>query len=702
VNKLDPDRLDSLFRPRSVALVGASDKSMFSQFAYRNLVESGFGERTYLVNRRGTPTHGQPTVRTCAEIGEPVDVAFMMVPQAATLDALSDAAAAGITNVVVLSAGYAESGPAGIAAEAELLAHAQALGMVVLGPNHLGFANFVDQIPVTAVPGLPRTPGPVALLSQSGASSSSMLRYADMAGVGLSYLVTLGNEAMVTAAHALDFCIADPTTLAVAMFIETIRDPELFGAAARRAARAGKAVVVLKAGSSELSAKTAAAHTGALVGDDRVIDTMFRELGVIRVDTIEDMILTAGAAAQLGRLERPGVGVVSISGGACDIIADRAQERGMHLPALATSTRSALTDMLPSYARAQNPLDLTGAAILDPALFDRAITAMSADASVGVVAVVDTLPWQRSEMPFATQKNIDAIGNGISHAAGPVVLVNQVVQPITEHTRQSLDDADVPYAISGLSQAVTALSHLAWWSQVSPTITAPAAPTLPPMGERTGPVSEVQARQLLTDAAIPTVPARFVTSADEAVRAAAEFGSTVAVKIVSPDILHKSDIGGVRLHVEGEDAVRHAYTAVTTAGSGVDGARIDGVLVSPMRSGGIEILVGVQRDPQWGLILAVALGGIFVEILDDSVLASVPVSADKARTMLEGLRGARVLAGARGRAPADLDALAEVISRVSDLCAGLGDSLQSLEINPLRVDGTEVEALDALITWRNQ
>src|SRR6266705_3091821 len=263
------ERLTSLFRPRSVALVGASDKSVFSQLAYHNLVEFGFGAHTYLVSRRGVPTHGQPTVTSCAQIGEPVDVAYLMVPQAGMLEALDD----------------------------------------------------------------------------------------------------------------------DPGTRAVAVFMETVRDPEAFRRAARRAAAAGKAIVVLKAGRSALAARTAAAHTGALVGDDRVIDAVFADLGIIRVDSIEDMLITAGAAAALGRLERPGIGIVSISGGACDIVADRADYLGAALPELAPSTWDALAAIMPAYGTVQNPLDVTGAAVIDPTIFTRSIEAMSADPSIGVIVV---------------------------------------------------------------------------------------------------------------------------------------------------------------------------------------------------------------------------------------------------------------------------------------------------------------------------
>ena len=702
-SEITGERLASLFRPRSVALVGASDKSTFSMLAYRNLVQFGFAEHTYLVNRGGTATHGQPTVTSCAQIGEPVDVAYLMVPQAGTLDALDDAAAAGIRNACVLSSGYGEAGEAGRAAQAELAAHAGALGMVLLGPNHLGFANFVDRVPVCSIPGLPRDAGPVALLSQSGASSSAMLDFAAMVNVGLSYLVTLGNEAMITAGHVLDFLVDDPTTRAVAIFMETVRDPGIFRRAARRAAEAGKAIVVLKAGSSALSARTAAAHTGALVGDDRVIDAVFADLGVIRVDSIEDMLITAGAAAALGRLERPGIGIVSISGGACDIVADRAEELGAELPELAGPTRAALASIMPAYGTVQNPLDVTGAAIIDPAIFTRAIGALAQDPAIGVIGIINSLPWAGHGRPYLGQMFVDAIGAGMQAASCPTAYINQVMQPVTDHTRAVMEHGQVPYVIPGLRQAVVALRNVAWWSQATRTtgaVAAPAARPVPAPGQRRGVWSEEAARRLLGEAGIPLVPARLVTSASDAVKAAADIGGPVAVKVVSPEILHKSDIGGVWLNVPADEgAVRDAYRAVTAAAAAVPGARVEGVLISPMRHGGVELLTGVVRDPQWGPMLAVALGGVFVEVLRDSVLAPLPITPAQAESLLGRLRGRAVLDGHRGGRPADLAALARVISRIGDLAVGLGEDLESLEVNPLRADGAMIEALDAVVTW---
>jgi acyl-CoA synthetase (NDP forming) len=697
------EQLGSLFRPERIAIVGASDKSYFSQLVVENLDQFGLGERLHLVNPRSPSAHGRATVPSIADIDEQIDLAFTMVPQAATLDVLSEAAAAGIRNAVIMSSGYAEAGAAGIEAQRQLVSHAEQLDMLVLGPNMLGFANFVDRVAVTPIPNLPTGCGQVALLSQSGASSSAMLEFANTAGVELSYLVTLGNEAMVTAGHTLDFLVDDEQTRVIAIFMETIRDPEVFRRAARRALAAGKPVVVLKAGRSELAARTAAAHTGAFVGDDATVDAVLRDLGVIRVDTIEDMLITAGVAAHLGRLTRPGVGVVSISGGACDIIADLAEDVGLALPELGVEATDALAAVMPAYGTVQNPLDTTGAAVIDPPLATACIAAMGADPSIGAILAVNKLPWQPHEVPFSGQQFVDAIGKGTAESLVPVVFVNQVMQPITDVTRSSMELGGVPYAICGLGQAVTALRHVAWWSEQRSTVRpAPADVPVPDPAERRGIWSENRARELLEAAGVPVIPAILARTEYDAAAAAERLGGAVAVKLVSPQILHKSDIGGVRLGVTGADAVREAFRAVTAAAGEVPGASVEGALVSPMRPGGIELLAGVVRDPHWGPMLAVALGGVFAEVLHDVALAPLPVSPDTVRTMVTSLRGAAVLDGVRGGSPADLDAVCNAVLRLAELAAALGDDLESLEVNPLRVDGSVVEALDAVVTWRDE
>jgi acetate---CoA ligase (ADP-forming) len=703
---INSQRLGSLFRPRSVAVVGASDKSTWSQSVYKYLVEFGFTDRTYLVNKRGVDVHGRPTFTSCAKIGVPVDLAFVMVPQAVVLEALSDAAAAGIRNVVILSSGYGEAGSAGREAQTALVAHAEALDMVILGPNHLGFANLVDQVPATTMPGLPRKSGPVALLSQSGAVCVGMLEFAAQHGVDLSYLVTLGNESMITAGHVLDFLVDDPQTRSVAIYMEAIREAEVFRAAARRAANAGKAVVVLKVGSSQRSMRSAAAHTGALAGDDATLNAVFRDLGVIRVSTVEDMLLTARAAAYLGPISRSGIAVVSDSGGACGVFADRAQEVDAEIPDFSAETTQMLAKILPSFGTAQNPLDVTGAIVMDPPIWRRCLETVAHDPAIGVVAAISSYAWNGTGLRSLEWFLERTGGAGVSPGGAPIVYVNQVMQPIKEHTRDLLADHGVKVVVSGLEHGARVLRNIAWWSgALHSAREAHAQPTLPqqlkpPRERRKGTWSEYAARNLLAEAGIPVIPADVANSADEAVAVAAKLGVAVAMKIVSPDILHKSDIGGVRLQVAGEQAVRQSYQDLIAAGAKVSSAKIDGVLISPMRSGGIEMMVGVVRDPDWGLVMAVAFGGVLVEVLQDSVLSPLPVGEVRAQSMLQQLRGADLLEGVRGGPPADVVQLAQVIARVSRLAELLGEDLESLEINPLRVDGSTLEALDAVVTWR--
>jgi acyl-CoA synthetase (NDP forming) len=416
------------------------------------------------------------------------------------------------------------------------------------------------------------------------------------------------------------------------------------------------------------------------------------------------MLISAGAAAALGRLDRPGLGIVSISGGACDIVADRAEDFGAVLPELTASTCDALAGILPAYATAQNPLDVTGAAVLDPTIFTRAIETMSADPSIGVVGVISALPWTDPGRPYYGQVIVDAIGAGMRTASCPTAFINQVMQPVTDYTRATMEHGQVRYVLPGLRQAMVAFRNVAWWSEVTRTPPAAAGAVasvpVPAPGERRGHWTEDAARRLLSDAGIPVGPACRASSADEAVKAAAGIGGPLAVKIVSADIPHKSDIGGVRLNVPpDESAVREAYRAVTAAAAAAGHGTTADVLISPMRTGGTELLVGAVRDPVWGPMLAVAVGGIFIEVLQDSALAPLPVTPAQARRMLGTLRGRALLDGARGGAPAELSALSAVIARIGDLAVALGDDLESLEVNPLWVDGATIEALDAAVAW---
>lgn len=689
------NQMDALFNPRSVAFIGASDSSAFSRISYDLVRRFDATERTFLVNPKSATVHGVATFPRCAEIPGGVDCAYVMVPRALVPRAVEDAAAAGARSAVVLTAGYRETGADGARAEDDLVAQCSAAGITLLGPNILGFANVAAGIAVCALPGVPAAPGRLALVSQSGAGAGSLTRFVETHGIRFSYAVTTGNEAMVCTEDVVSYLLDDEHTRAVAVFAETFRKPMAFLAAARKAAAMGKALVVLKVGSSELSAATAIAHTGALVGNDAVIDAVFRQEGVIRVDHMEDLLHTANVAASTGPWLSNGVGVASLSGGACDVIADRAEQLGLPLPELATETQERLGAIVSNLGHIQNPLDVTGAGVTDPSLLARATEALAADPGIGFVAVVGGRP---------TAAPMPGLAAALASAGTPGAYVATVSSALDAESDAAISDSGLLY-IPSIRDAVTALAKVSWWTKRLGELNA-EAPALALAAEpRQGsgrPMSEMGVRNLLSEAGIPVVPAELVTSAEHAADAAARIGGPVAMKIVSADIPHKSDIGGVRLGVSGRTEVATAYDAIMASAAEImPQPAVEGVLVAPMRTDGVELIVGVTRDPDWGPLLAVGLGGVFVEVFRDSALLRLPTTDGDITRALTGLRAAPLLQGTRNRPVADFGRLSTVIRAVADLAITLGDHLESLEVNPLYVRGNVIEALDGLLTWTN-
>ncbi|MFL5661101.1 MAG: acetate--CoA ligase family protein, partial [Ktedonobacteraceae bacterium] len=375
-----PERLRGLFEPQSIALVGASDKSSWSWMVHTNLTVGGFDGRIYYINPRSATVHGQPAVPRLADIGEAVDLVYIMVPGDAVLPVVREMADADIHNAIVLTAGFAEVGDEGRLRQQELVKLAEEHDIAIIGPNCLGYMNVTRRIEAMPNTGAhPLIAGSVALLSQSGALAGVMLNYAHEQPIGISLLASTGNEAVVTISEALDYAVEDEATSVIALFLETVRHPARFVAAAQRALKKGKPIVALKTGRGELSARVAQAHTGALVGDDRVIDALFRQLGIIRVDTLEDLLHTANVLAQTGHLRGNRLGLAGISGGACDLTADWAEAAEIALPAFTEQSRTALRSLLPALGPAHNPLDVTGAAITNRVLFGQLLEVLASD-----------------------------------------------------------------------------------------------------------------------------------------------------------------------------------------------------------------------------------------------------------------------------------------------------------------------------------
>ncbi|HEY1665529.1 MAG TPA: acetate--CoA ligase family protein [Trebonia sp.] len=697
-----------LFNPRSVALIGATDKSRWSWSIFGNLKLHGFAGPVYLVNPRGIPVHGQESYARVADLPGPVDLAFVMVPTSAVLSVLAEVADAGIPSVVLLTSGFAEVGAAGAELERQVVDLARRRGLTILGPNGNGYINAAASITPYGLPiDKPLLSGPVGVVLQSGALASSVLTFAQSRNVGVSLLVSMGNESMVSMTDVMRYLIDDDATRVIALFIESVRRPDEFLALAREALAKGKPVVAIKVGRSQAGARVARAHTGSLVGDDAVVDAVFRQNGVIRVDSLEDLIITAGLLAETGPLPGNRFGFITASGGASEIIADRAEDEGIEIPEFAPDTVERLRRVVPEFAATQNPVDVTGYILINRDLMRNALAAVQDDPGLDALVLVSDLPRTAPPDPAPIIEMFRQSSEALRQTAKPLIVMGNTLTDITPFGRDVARQTGYPGVLGGIHHGLTALGRAVRWSalhrsaaQQAPAVPQPTAvPELEVPDQPGSSWSEHRAARFLAAHGIPVVPSALVISPEQAADTAAAVGYPVVVKLAADGIEHKSDIGGVKIGLGSAAEVRAAYADVVAAGRAA-GADVQGALVQPQRAGGIELLVGVVTDPAWGQVLAVGLGGVWVEILADTALSVLPVDRARVLQALRSLRGARLFDGPRGTAKADLDAVADAITAVADLAQRLGDRLEALEVNPLLVRGSQVEALDALITWR--
>ncbi|HEY6411929.1 MAG TPA: acetate--CoA ligase family protein, partial [Ktedonobacteraceae bacterium] len=562
-----PERLRSLFEPRSIALIGASEKSTWSWNFHNVLHDGHFTGPVYYVNPRGATVHGLPTYSRLADIGAQIDLALIVVPPPAVLSVLQDMAGVGVRNAVLITAGFGELGAEGKHMQQELIAFAHAHDIAFLGPNCLGYINVAHNIPAMPSPFPPVVEGNVAVIAQSGALTSTLFNYAYLQHVGISALASTGNEAVLSVSELMDYFVEDEATKVIALFVEAIRNPEHFISAARRALEKGKPIVAFKIGRSELSAQVAQAHTGALVGDDRVIDALFRQLGIIRVNSIEELLITAGTLAQTGVLPGNRLGFVALSGGSCDSAADYAEQYGIALPEFSEETKQGLRALLPALGPAHNPLDTTGAVVNDLLLFERIVAQVGSDSNLDVLVCANSLPSeaQGEYINAFSVKLLQHIVTGLRSSSHPAFLLDFVSNDVAKHAREAVELNQWPLLPGGVDRGLQALGKAMWWSERFRRTQAQQAAAIDEVlpapevrGAAVGTWSESQVRPLLEQYGIPLVPAHLVTSAEQAVAAARELGFPVALKMASPDIVHKSDIGGVRLNLQNEQEVREA------------------------------------------------------------------------------------------------------------------------------------------------
>jgi len=689
--------LAPLLQPRSIAIIGASERNAYANIAIRNLRAIGYGGTVHMVNPRGGEIFGQTAKESCAAIGELVDAAFICVPITGVVNAIEQAAEAGIYNFVVLSSGFSEVGGEGKEREDALVDLCARKGLQLLGPNCLGFVNKADGVALGSIPVLDgRNDGSLAIVSASGNIAYQLASLAGQNGIACSHLIATGNETNVTTAQCIDYLAAHPAVKSIALLLESVRDPDVFAAAAERALAARKPIVVLKVGAAPITAAVAAAHTGAVVGDDRVFDAICDRLAIVRVTTFEELIATAGAMGSIGPLENDGIAMVSISGGACEVASDLAAHYGASMPAFSDETAAELRSFISDFGQTHNPIDLTGAAVPDPTLWHKALRTVSKDSQIGLTICTFELP---TESPAPQAAALEQIALGAHEAATPICLMESYNKPITPAGQAWLTESGISCVLPGIGLGIFAATKLAWWSAKLRQRTPWDRRVAPPKGTAR-PRSEQEALHHLAEHGVPVVPFRLAVNRVQAQSAADELGGPVVLKIASPDIAHKSDIGGVALNVSGREAVGEAYDWIEAAAKAArPDARLDGIVVSPMRAKGVEFFVGIARDPQWGLVMALGLGGLWVELMQDTVLVPLPACEGEIATAIGRLRGAKLFTGYRGTSATDLDRLATVAAAIGRAALALGPDLAAFEVNPLLVRGNDIEALDALAVW---
>jgi acyl-CoA synthetase (NDP forming) len=685
--------LTPLLAPRSVAVVGASDDPRRiggRPIAY--MLTAGYAGHILPVNPNRATVQGLTAYPSVADLPVSPDVAILAVPAALATEAMRALAARGTRAVVAFTAGFAEVDEAGATAQAELVAIAQSAGMRLLGPNCLGlfdgragyYATFTNAMET----GFPIA-GRIGIASQSGAYGTHVFAAARNRRIGTSVVVTTGNEADVTVGELIGWMAGHDGTDVIAAYMEGIKHGPDFLAALTAARAARKPVVVMKVGRSALGRAAALSHTASIAGDDAVIDAVLAEYGVIRARSTEEMLDIAYTATARIYPVRNTLGVLTVSGGAGVLVSDAAEAAGVAMPAMPQAAQDRLRGLI-SFSAPRNPVDATAQVFNDFGLAAAFTESMVADGGYdsNLLFFSQTgggshVPALRSVLRDVRAKHPDRL-YVLSVIASPEIVADYESDGMIVHE----DPTRAVVAIAAMGRLGEAFAA------------APGAPP-PPVAAIALPAAtpdEATAKALLAQAGIAGVPEQVCRTADEAVAAAEGFGFPVVLKIVSPDILHKSEVGGVLLGVTTQDAVRAGYALLLDrAAAAAPAARIQGVLVARQLSGGTECILGIQQDPVFGPVAVFGLGGVFVEVLRDVVLHRCPFGVDVAERMIRSIRGAPLLLGARGRPPADISALALMLARLSVFAHQAGPRLRSIDLNPVFALPDGAYAADAVI-----
>lgn len=696
--------LNKLLKPTSVAVIGASEKEGFGGDVCRNIL-SYVEDRShvYFIHPKRDSVFGVPCYKSISDVPENVDLMVICTSQKTVIPLLQEGAKKGVGGAVVFASGYGEVGTAeGKQNEAELIAAAKELNIAVMGPNCAGFVNYIDNVQAFAFISAKRDrKGSVGVVSQSGQLCLSMM---DDPGMRFSYNISAGNGKIVQMEDYMDFLVDDEDTKVVSIYIEGVKNADKFAAVLKKAAEKRKPVVILKAGRSAKGGAIAASHTGSLSGSDASFDAVLKKFGAIRVDDLEELIAMSLMLSTMKRMpEKATFASMNLSGGETGICADVGSLNGIEYPDFTEETLKKLKEQLPSYASPNNPLDMTASLSYDADLYAGALRTVMDDPNIGMVLIGYTLLLEIADPCIHYMyKGIEKVVQEKGGNCKPIAMI-----PFAENTRnpeyqEKLFQIGVP-VLPPPVYAFKLLRHLADFIAYEPETKTLELAVGHPKSEETQALSEHESKQELKVYGVPVPDEVIVTSKEEAAQFVKNHPGPLVMKVESADILHKSDVGGVKLNVCGPEAAEKAYEEIMESVTAKrPDAHINGILTVPMLDAGVEIIIGVNNDPQFGPMIMVGMGGVFVEVFKDVALYPAPLKEEEALEMLKSLKSFKLLNGYRGTEKCDIKALCQTIVAISNYAQANKDVLKELDINPLFVypEGKGVGVADALIVKR--
>lgn len=699
------EAIAALIHPESIAVIGASsDFSKINGRPLKHLIDKGYAGRILPVNPKYEQIAGLTCFPTIPSLPEAVDLAIVAVPASKVLGSIDALGRHGVRAAVVFSSGFGETGPEGLATERALSECARSHGMVLCGPNCLGFVNAFENVYATfsQYADGETGPGPIAFVTQSGAFGTAIAALARQRGLGLGYFINTGNQADLDFSELMLGVIEDPRIRVAAGYLEGLDDGPALIRLAQRCRELNKPLVLTKVGRMASGQRAAASHTGALAVTDAVFDAVIRQYGVLRARNEEQMLDMLEALSQARVPSGNGLGIATQSGGAGVMMADRAEEVGLVVPELAPATKSRLAEVMPAFGAAGNPVDVTGQFVARPELLRESVVALldDPDIHIGIVwlqlmtAHVDTLVRIFCEIRDRTTKPFF-----VCWVAAPVAAMQRLrAEGITVFTagERAVEAAAALARHHAFQRKAIASEPLAITDSRTPVDSIEGG-----MGDGVQP--SVQATEWLRAAGVPVAAVSLARDEDEAVAQWRAVGAPVVLKIESPDITHKTEVGGVILKLNEEIEVRQAFrTLMQRARDAMPGARLEGVLVQGMAQGHLELVVGAQRDPVFGMIVMVGLGGVLVEVLKDVVFRHAPFDAEEAHAMLRELRMTAMLDGVRGGPGVDRTSIARMLSDLSQWAAEMEPVLAELDLNPVLVGAHGPVAVDCVMVFEDQ